>query len=175
MAVTQETFVKLVHIARNAKVVKGGRRFRFGTIMVVGNQNGSVGIGTGKATEVMEANEKAKNDGLKRMKKISLKEGRTLHHDVIGKFGSGKVIMRAAPPGTGIIAGGPLRALCEAAGIKDIVAKSVGSSNPHNMLKAALDALMSVRSPKAIADYRRLKVGEVISRREKVNKTIEAN
>lgn len=162
-----ENFGKLVHVARNTKVVKGGRRFRFGTIYITGNQNGMIGMGTGKAAEVLEANEKARNEAMKSMVKVPLKEGRTIHHDVIGKFGSGLVKMRSAPPGTGIIAGGPIRAVCEAVGIKDIVVKSLGSSNPHNMIKAAIKALTSTRSPKYISEKRGKKVGEIISRREK--------
>lgn len=171
MAENVMEFGKLAHIGRTTKVVKGGRRFRFGAIYITGNQNGMVGVGTGKATEVMEANEKARNDAMKNMVKVPLKEGRTIHHDVIGKFGSGLVKMRSAPAGTGIIAGGPIRAVCEAVGIKDIVVKSLGSSNPHNMIKAAIKALTSTRSPKYISEKRSKKVGEIVSRREKRGKT----
>ena len=174
MSVNNENFAKLVSVNRNAKVVKGGRRFSFGAIVVAGNQNGMVGLGTGKAAEVLEANEKAKREAMDRMIKIPLKEGRTIHHDVVGKFGSGLVKMRTAAPGTGIIAGGPIRAVCEALGIKDIVVKSLGSSNPHNMIKAALNALKKTCSPKFISEKRGKKVGEIISRREKkVKKSAE--
>ncbi len=168
MAEVQATLVKLVHINRVAKVVKGGRRFRFAAIVIAGNENGMVGIGTGKATEVLEANEKAKGEAIKKMMKVHLKEGRTLHHDVTAKFGAGKVVMRSAPAGTGIIAGGPIRAVCEAAGIKDIVVKSIGSSNPYNMIRAALAALAKVKSPKRIAEIRRIKVSDVVNRRESI-------
>ncbi len=156
-----EKFVKVVKIGRHAKVVKGGRRFRFGAIVVAGNGAGSVGLGIGGAQEVSEANSKAQSAAMKAMFKVPLKEGRTIHHDVIGTFGSGKVKMRSAPPGTGIIAGGAIRAVCEALGIKDIVVKSFGSSNPHNMIKAAFDAFSQISSPKMIAEKRGKKVYEI--------------
>lgn len=168
MAENLEMFYKLVHVGRKTKVTKGGRRFSFAAIVIAGNQNGTVAIGTGRAAEVLEANEKARNDAMKNLVKIPLKDGRTLHHDVVGKFGAGKVIMRSAPAGTGIIAGGPIRAVCEALGVKDIVVKSLGSSNPHNMIKAAITALLSIRSPKYVADMRGKKIGEIVSRREKI-------
>jgi small subunit ribosomal protein S5 len=176
MAVNIETFAKLVYVGRCAKVVKGGRRFSFAAIVVVGDGNGKVGIGLGKASEVLDAKEKATVEARKSMKKtkIHLREGRTLHHDIEGKFGAGKVYMRAASPGTGIIAGGPIRAVCEGAGIKDIVVKSIGSSNPHNMIKAALDALLKTRSPKSTAERRGMKVGEIIGRREKSFKSLNS-
>jgi small subunit ribosomal protein S5 len=166
MSENNENFLSLVHVARTAKVVTGGRRFSFAAIVVAGNKNGMVGMGTGKASEVLEANKKAENEAKKSMIRIPLKEGRTIHHDVVGKFGSGLVKMRSAPPGTGNIAPGPIRTICEALGIKDIVVKSLGSSNPHNMIKAALDALKNTCSPKYISDKRGKKVGEIISRRE---------
>ncbi|MCE2993778.1 MAG: 30S ribosomal protein S5 [Alphaproteobacteria bacterium] len=169
MSENLEIIYKLVHVGRKTKVVKGGRRFSFAAIVIAGNQNGMVGIGTGRATEVQEANEKAKNDAMKNLAKIPLKEGRTLHHDIVAKYGAGKVVMRSAAPGTGIIAGGPIRAVCEALGVKDIVVKSLGSSNPHNMIKAALAALQSTRSPKYIAEMRGKKIGEIVSRREKAS------
>lgn len=157
---------KLVYIGRVAKVVKGGRRFGFTALVVVGNGKGSVGYGLGKAKEVMEAKEKAKKAATKAMRRYSLRENRTLHHDVKGHYGSGRVILRAAPPGTGIIAGGPLRAVFEALGVQDVVAKSTGTSNPHNMVKAAIDALDKLRSPRELAVIRGKKVGEIIGRRE---------
>jgi small subunit ribosomal protein S5 len=167
MADNSEIYEKLVYVGRCAKVVKGGRRFSFAVIVVAGDQKGRVGFGLGKASEVMDARTKAAHEAKKTMIKVPLREGRTLHHDVKGHFSSGKVVMRAAPAGTGIIAGGPVRAICEALGIKDVVCKSIGSSNPHNILKAALDALMMTRSPRYIAEKRDLKVGEIISRRER--------
>lgn len=168
-----EIFEKLVHVGRCAKVVKGGRRFRFATIVIAGDQKGRVGVGSAGAAEVLDAREKAAVQAKRSMVKIPLRDGRTLHHDVYGKFGSGKVYLRAAPAGTGIIAGGAVRALCEALGIKDVVAKSVGSNNPHNMIKAAMLALKSIRSPRFIAEKRGMKVGEIVSRREKNKVTTE--
>ena len=154
---------RLITINRVAKVVKGGRRFGFAAIMVVGDNNGKVGYGTGKAKEVPEAVRKATEDAKAKMIRVHLKDKRTLHHDIVGKFGAGKVILRTADPGTGIIAGGPLRALFESLGIKDIVAKSTGSSNPHNMIKATLDAFKKSESPKSAASKRSKKISEIIS------------
>ena len=154
---------RLVTINRVAKVVKGGRRFGFAAIMIVGDNKGRVGYGTGKAKEVPEAVRKATEDAKTKMVRVHLKDNRTLHHDVVGRFGAGKVILRSASPGTGIIAGGPMRALFESLGIKDVVAKSTGSSNPHNMLKATFDAFKKSESPKSIASKRSKKVSEVIS------------
>ena len=154
---------RLVTINRVAKVVKGGRRFGFAAIMIVGDNKGRVGYGTGKAKEVPEAVRKATEDAKTKMVRVHLKENRTLHHDVVGRFGAGKVILRSASPGTGIIAGGPMRALFESLGIKDVVAKSTGTSNPHNMLKATFDAFKKSESPKSIASKRSKKVFEVIS------------
>ena len=131
---------KLVGINRVAKVVKGGRRFGFAALVVVGDQRGKVGFGTGKAKEVPEAIKKATDDAKKNMVKVPLKEARTLHHDMKGHFGAGRVVLRTAPSGTGIIAGGPMRAVFETLGVQDIVAKSIGTSNPHNMIKATFDA-----------------------------------
>ena len=153
----------LITINRVAKVVKGGRRFGFAAIMIVGNNKGKVGYGTGKAKEVPEAVRKATENAKTKMIKVYLKENRTLHHDIVGKFGAGKVILRAAAPGTGIIAGGPLRALFESLGIKDVVAKSTGSSNPHNMIKATFDAFKKSESPKSAASKRSKKISEIIS------------
>jgi small subunit ribosomal protein S5 len=154
---------RLITINRVAKVVKGGRRFGFAAIMVVGDNNGKVGYGTGKAKEVPEAVRKATEDAKAKMIRVHLKDKRTLHHDIVGKFGAGKVILRTAAPGTGIIAGGPMRALFESLGIKDIVAKSTGSSNPHNMIKATFDAFTKSESPKSAASKRSKKISEVIS------------
>ena len=151
----------LVTINRVAKVVKGGRRFGFAAIMIVGDLKGRVGYGTGKAKEVPEAVRKATEDAKNRMIKVELKENRTIYHDVVGKFGAGKVILRSAAPGTGIIAGGPMRALFESLGIKDIVAKSNGTSNPHNVIKATFDAFKKSESPKSAATKRSKKIKEI--------------
>jgi small subunit ribosomal protein S5 len=157
---------RLVTINRVAKVVKGGRRFGFAAIMIVGDNKGRVGYGTGKAKEVPEAVRKATEDAKTKMVRVHLKDNRTLHHDVVGRFGAGKVILRSASPGTGIIAGGPMRALFESLGIKDVVAKSTGTSNPHNMLKATFDAFKKSESPKTIASKRSKKISEVISSKQ---------
>ena len=151
----------LVTINRVAKVVKGGRRFGFAAIMIVGDQKGRVGYGKGKAKEVPEAIRKATENAKNKMIKVHLKDNRTLYHDVVGKFGAGKVILRPAAPGTGIIAGGPMRAVFESLGIKDIVAKSNGSSNPHNMIKATFDAFNMSESPKSTATKRSKKIKEI--------------
>ena len=157
----------LVTINRVAKVVKGGRRFGFAAIMIVGDNKGRVGYGTGKAKEVPEAVRKATENAKNKMIRVHLKENRTLHHDIVGRFGAGKVILRSASPGTGIIAGGPMRALFESLGIKDVVAKSTGSSNPHNMLKATFDAFKKSESPKSVASKRPKKVTDIIKSKEK--------
>jgi len=157
---------RLVTINRVAKVVKGGRRFGFAAIMIVGDSKGRVGYGTGKAKEVPEAVRKATENAKTKMIRVNLKDNRTLHHDVVGRFGAGKVILRSASPGTGIIAGGPMRALFESLGIKDVVAKSTGTSNPHNMLKATFDAFKKSESPKSIASKRSKKISEVISSKQ---------
>lgn len=157
---------KLVSINRVAKVVKGGRRFGFAALVVVGDGKGRVGYGAGKAKEVSDAMRKALETAKKSMMRIPLREGRTVHHDLYGRFGAGKVIIRTAPVGTGIIAGGPMRAVFEALGVQDVVAKSVGTSNPHNMLKATFDALEGMKSPRAIAAKRGKAVGEIVDRRE---------
>jgi len=156
----------LVTINRVAKVVKGGRRFGFAAIMIVGDNKGRVGYGTGKAKEVPEAVRKATENAKTRMVRVHLKENRTIHHDIVGRFGAGKVILRSASPGTGIIAGGPMRALFESLGIKDVVAKSTGTSNPHNMLKATFDAFKRSESPKSVASKRSKKVSEIIKSKE---------
>ncbi len=157
---------KLVHINRVAKVVKGGRRFAFAALVVVGDTKGRVGYGSGKAREVPEAIRKATEQAKRNMIKVALREGRTLHHDLKGHFGAGRVILRAAPPGTGIIAGGPMRAVFETMGVADVVAKCQGTSNPHNMIKATFAALENLVSPRSIAAKRGKKVGEIIGRRE---------
>ena len=153
---------KLVAINRITKVVKGGRRFGFAALVVVGNQKGSVGIGQGKSKQVPEATEVAKRNLIQ----IPLKEGRTLHHDVKGKNGSGKIFMRAAPAGTGIIAGGPIRSVCEVLGIADVVAKSLGSANPYNVLKACVNGLKSQNSPKTLSAIRGKKISDIVLKRE---------
>ena len=157
---------KLVAVNRVSKTVKGGKRFGFAALVVVGDGKGRVGYGSGKAKEVTDAVKKATDDAKKHMVRIALREGRTLHHDIAGRFGAGRIYMRSAPAGTGIIAGGPMRAVFEALGIQDVVAKSIGTSNPHNMVKATFDALLSIRSPRAIAAKRGKKIGEIIGRRE---------
>ena len=157
---------KLVHINRVAKVVKGGRRFSFAALVVVGDGKGRVGFGSGKAREVPEAIRKATEAAKKGMIRVPLREGRTLHHDVIGRFGAGHVILRAAPAGTGIIAGGPMRAIFETMGVHDVVAKSNGSANPYNMIKATFAALANANSPRSVAARRGLKVADIVSRRE---------
>jgi len=156
---------KLVHINRVAKVVKGGRRFGFAALVVVGDQRGRVGFGHGKAREVPEAIRKATEAAKHDMIRVPLREGRTLHHDVNGRHGAGKVVLRAAPAGTGIIAGGPMRAVFETLGIQDIVAKSIGTSNPYNMVRATFDALKRQDSPRGVAARRGLKVSVLQSRR----------
>ena len=156
----------LVTINRVAKVVKGGRRFGFAAIMIVGDNKGRVGYGTGKAKEVPEAVRKATEDAKNKMIRVSLKENRTLHHDVKGKNGSGKVFLRAAPAGTGIIAGGAIRSVCEVIGIQDVVAKSLGSANPHNVLKACLNGLKSQISPKILSNIRGKKISDIVLKRE---------
>jgi len=157
---------RLVAINRITKVVKGGRRFGFAALVVVGNEKGSIGIGQGKSKQVPDAIKKATQDATRNLIKISLKDGRTLHHDVKGRNGAGKVILRSAPAGTGIIAGGPIRAVCDVLGIQDIVAKSVGSANPHNVIKASVNALLAQCSPKLLSTMRGKKISEIVSKRE---------
>ena len=156
---------KLVSINRITKVVKGGRRFAFSALVVVGNYSGSIGIGHGKAKQVPDAIKKATETAKNNLIKIPLREGRTLHHDVLSKDGAGKVILRSAPKGTGIIAGGPIRAICEVLGIKDIVAKSMGTANPHNVIRACMKALTKQHSPKHISLIRSKKISEIIEKR----------
>ncbi len=156
---------RLVGINRVAKTVKGGRNFSFAALVVVGDGKGRVGFGTGKAREVPEAIRKATDNAKKNMIRVPLREGRTLHHDIEGRFGAGHVIMRSAPAGTGVIAGGPMRAVFETMGVQDVVAKSNGSQNPHNMIKATFAALKRSASPRSVASRRGLKVGDIVARR----------
>ena len=165
MEKNNEYLEKLVHINRITKVVKGGRRFGFSALVVVGNQNGKIGIAHAKAKQVPDAIKKANDLAKRSMIQIALREGRTIHHDSLGKDGAGKIKLRAAPKGTGIIAGGPVRAVCEVLGIKDIVAKSIGTSNPHNVIRACIKALSNQRSPKYISNIRNKKISEIIEKR----------
>ena len=158
---------KLVSINRITKVVKGGRRFAFSALVVAGNHAGLIGIGYAKAKQVPDAIKKATENAKNNLSKIPLREGRTLHHDILSKDGAGKVLLRSAPSGTGIIAGGPIRAACEVVGIKDVVAKSLGSSNPINVLRACIKGLKSQNSPKYIANVRGKKIATII--KEKSN------
>ena len=162
----EELLDKLVTINRVAKVVKGGRRFGFAALVVVGDQKGRVGYGAGKAREVPEAIRKATERAKKTMIRVPMKEGRTLHHDVVGNFGAGSVVLRSCSAGTGIIAGGPMRAVFEALGIHDVVAKSLGSRNPHNMVKATFDGLKRAASPRSVAARRGKKVSDLLGKRE---------
>jgi small subunit ribosomal protein S5 len=157
---------RLVHINRVAKVVKGGRRFGFAALVVVGDQKGRVGFGHGKAREVPEAIRKATEAAKHALIRVPLREGRTLHHDVTGRHGAGRVVLRAAPAGTGIIAGGPMRAVFETLGMHDVVAKSQGSSNPYNMVRATINALLKEDSPRAVAARRGMKVSTLQARRQ---------
>jgi small subunit ribosomal protein S5 len=165
---------KLVHINRVAATVKGGRRFSFAALMVVGDQKGRVGFGHGKAREVPEAIRKATEEAKKSMIRVPLRESRTLHHDGNGRWGAGKVMVRSAPPGTGVIAGGPMRAVLETLGVQDVVAKSVGSSNPYNMIRATFDALKVQASPRQVANKRGKKVGDILGRRQDGASAVEA-
>ena len=160
-----EIIEKLVHINRITKVVKGGRRFGFSALVVVGNQKGKIGIAHAKAKQVPDAIRKANELARRKLIHIPLREGRTIHHDIYAKDGAGKIKLRSAPKGTGIIAGGPVRAVCEVLGIKDIVAKSIGSANPHNVIRACLKALSSQNSPKNISFYRNKKISEIVEKR----------
>jgi small subunit ribosomal protein S5 len=156
---------KLVHINRVAKVVKGGKRFGFAALVVIGDQKGRVGFGHGKAREVPEAIRKATESAKRNLTRVALREGRTLHHDIAGRHGAGRVYLRAAPAGTGIIAGGAMRAVFETLGIQDVVAKSIGSSNPYNMVRATFDALKHQDSPRSVAARRNIKVSTLQARR----------
>jgi small subunit ribosomal protein S5 len=173
--VDSEFVDRLVHINRVAKTVKGGRRMAFAALVVVGDQKGRVGFGHGKAREVPEAIRKATDAAKRALVSVPLKEGRTLHHDVQGRHGSGRVVVRAAPPGTGIIAGGPMRAVFETVGVQDVVAKSLGSSNPYNLVRATFDALKNEDSPRSVAARRNLKVSQLQARRRDSEAGAEAN
>ncbi len=160
-----EFFEKVVNVNRVTKVVKGGRNFGFAALVVVGDKKGMVGFGTGKAKEVTEARAKATKAAKKALIRIPLREARTLHHDVYGNYGAAKVVIRSAPSGTGIIAGGVMRAVFEALGIHDVVSKSISASNPYNIVKATFDALQNMESPKSIAAKRGKKIGDVVGKR----------
>ena len=164
---------RLVSINRVAKVVKGGRRFGFAALVITGDGRGRVGIGAGKAREVPEAIRKATEAARRNLVRIPLREGRTIHHDVRGHYGAGHAVLRAAPPGTGIIAGGPMRAVFEALGVQDIVAKSVGTSNPHNMVKATFNALALLNSPRVVAGRRGKKVHEIFGKKPEKNAEVQ--
>ncbi|PWL35682.1 30S ribosomal protein S5 [Marivita sp. XM-24bin2] len=157
---------RLVAINRVSKTVKGGKRFGFAALVVVGDQKGRVGFGKGKAKEVPEAIRKATEQAKRKMIRVPLREGRTLHHDIEGRHGAGKVVMRTAPTGTGIIAGGPMRAVFEMLGVQDVVAKSIGSQNPYNMIRATLDGLSKEASPRSVAQRRGKKVADILPKRE---------
>ncbi len=157
---------KLIHVNRVSKTVKGGKNFSFSAIVVVGDGAGKVGFGTGKALEIQSAVAKATKQAKNAMIRVPLKEGRTLHHDMVAKYGAGKVVLRTATPGTGIIAGGPLRAIFECLGVSDVVAKSQGSNNPHNMVRATFAALSAMNSPKSVATRRSKPVTEIIAARD---------
>jgi len=157
---------RLVAINRVSKTVKGGKRFGFAALVVVGDQKGRVGFGKGKAKEVPEAIRKATEQAKRQMIRVQLREGRTLHHDMEGRHGAGKVVMRTAPEGTGIIAGGPMRAVFEMLGIKDVVSKSIGSQNPYNMIRATIDGLKKEQSPRGVAQRRGKKVADILPKRD---------
>jgi len=163
---TPEFADRLVAINRVSKTVKGGKRFGFAALVVVGDQKGRVGFGKGKAKEVPEAIRKATEQAKRQMIRVQLREGRTLHHDMSGRHGAGKVIMRTAPEGTGIIAGGPMRAVFEMLGVKDVVSKSIGSQNPYNMIRATMDGLKKEQSPRSVAQRRGKKVADILPKRE---------
>lgn len=168
-----EFIEKLVAVNRVAKVVKGGRRFGFAALVVIGDGRGRVGTGHAKSKEVPDAIKKATDQAKRKMIRVPLRDGRTLHHDVKGHYGAGRVVMRTAPTGTGIIAGGPMRAVFECLGVQDVVGKVVGSNNPYNMVNATLEALQSMQSPRQIASRRGKKVADVVSQREG-GKTVDA-
>jgi small subunit ribosomal protein S5 len=157
---------KLVAVLRVSKVVKGGKRFAFSALMVIGDQKGRVGFASAKAREVPDAVKKATEAAKRKIIRVPLREGRTIHHDVYGHYGAGKVVLRTAPPGTGIISGGPMRAVFEALGVQDVISKSVGSSNPHNMIRATLEALKNTVSPRQVANRRGKKVSDMIGKQK---------
>ena len=167
----EEEFVdKLVVVNRVNKVVKGGRRIGFAALVVVGDTKGRVGFSAGKAREIPEAIRKATVGAKRNMIRVPLRDGRTLHHDVVGRYGAGHVILRSAPAGTGIIAGGPMRAVFETLGVQDVVAKSIGTSNPHNMIKASFVALKSIQAPRMVAAKRGKTIGDIVGNRQKSTK-----
>jgi small subunit ribosomal protein S5 len=163
---TPEFADRLVAINRVSKTVKGGKRFGFAALVVVGDQRGRVGFGKGKAKEVPEAIRKATEQAKRSLIRVPLKDSRTLHHDMEGRHGAGKVVMRSAVAGTGIIAGGPMRAVFEMVGIQDVVAKSLGSQNPYNMIRATIDGLKQESSPRSVAQRRGKKVAEILKKPE---------
>ena len=163
---TPEFADRLVAINRVSKTVKGGKRFGFAALVVVGDQKGRVGFGKGKAKEVPEAIRKATEQAKRKMIRVPLREGRTLHHDIEGRHGAGRVVMRTAPQGTGIIAGGPMRAVFEMLGVHDVVAKSLGSQNPYNMIRATLNGLGLEQSPRNVAQRRGKKVADILPKRD---------
>ena len=165
---------RLVAINRVSKTVKGGKRFGFAALVVVGDQRGRVGFGKGKAKEVPEAIRKATEQAKRKMIRVPLREGRTLHHDMEGRHGAGRVVMRTAPQGTGIIAGGPMRAVFEMLGVQDVVAKSLGSQNPYNMIRATLDGLGKETSPRMVAQRRGKKVSDILPKRDEAPAAEEA-
>jgi len=165
---------KLVHINRVAKVVKGGKRFGFAALVVVGDLKGRVGFGHGKAREVPEAIRKATEAAKRELVRVPLRDGRTLHHDSVGRHGAGRVVLRSAPPGTGIIAGGAMRAVFEMLGVHDVVAKSLGSTNPYNVVRATIEALKEQENPRTIAARRGLKVSDIVARRRDASTAAEA-
>jgi small subunit ribosomal protein S5 len=171
----EELIEKLVHINRVSKTVKGGKRFGFAALVVVGDGKGRAGFGHGKAREVPEAISKATAAAKKSMVRVPLRDGRTLHHDGLGHFGAGRVYLRSAPAGTGIIAGGPMRAVFESLGVLDVVTKSIGTSNPYNMIRATFEALGEQTSPKSVAQRRGKKIADLMARREGVASAAEAS
>ncbi|SDZ53241.1 SSU ribosomal protein S5P [Jannaschia faecimaris] len=170
---TPEFADRLVAINRVSKTVKGGKRFGFAALVVVGDQKGRVGFGKGKAKEVPEAIRKATEQAKRQMIRVALKDGRTLHHDMEGRHGAGRVVMRSAPEGTGIIAGGPMRAVFEMLGINDVVSKSIGSQNPYNMIRATLDGLQKESSPRSVAQRRGKKVADILRKGDEAPATTE--
>ena len=163
---TPEFADRLVAINRVSKTVKGGKRFGFAALVVVGDQRGRVGFGKGKAKEVPESIRKATEQAKRSLVRVPLRDGRTLHHDIEGRHGAGRVVMRTAVPGTGIIAGGPMRAVFEMLGLKDVVSKSLGSQNPYNMIRATIDGLKAEASPRSVANRRGKKVSDILGKRE---------
>jgi small subunit ribosomal protein S5 len=171
---TPEFADRLVAINRVSKTVKGGKRFGFAALVVVGDQKGRVGYGKGKAKEVPEAIRKATEQAKRSMIRVALREGRTLHHDMEGRWGAGRIVMRSATAGTGIIAGGPMRAVFEMLGIQDVVSKSLGSNNPYNMIRATIDALQHEQSPRSVAQRRGKKVADILRKPEDAPEAVEA-